>query len=102
MVAVILRNDDVANRLVGHRPDELLQESRLRRIVAGVHDHHALAGHDHQSVGVVELTDESIDVVGDFLELGLVARHGLRRSGYSRGRAGKGQGKRPPFHRSLP
>ena len=78
MVAVVLADDDVAHRLVGHRLDEVLQEARLGRVVAGIDQHHALRGDDDQRVGIVALADEGIDVVGDLDELGLLAGDGVR------------------------
>src|SRR5206468_3656928 len=79
VIAVILSDDDIADGLAGHRLDVILQEPRLRRIVAGVDHDHALSGYDHERIGVVELADESIDVIGDLLELGLLAGDRLRR-----------------------
>ena len=76
VIAVVLADDDVAHRLVGHRLDEFLQDARFRRIVAGIDHHDALRGHHHQRVGVVDLADEGVDVVGDLLELGLLAGDG--------------------------
>jgi len=76
VVAVVLGDDDVAHRLIRHRSDEILQDARLGRVVAGVDQHCTLRGHHDQRVGVVALADEGIDVVGDLLELGLVAGDG--------------------------
>ena len=53
MVAVILADDHVADRLRRHRLNECLQNSRLGRIVAGVDDHDALTRHDRHGVGIV-------------------------------------------------
>ena len=77
MVAVILSDDDVADRLRRHRLNEFLQNARLGRIVAGVHDHDALRGHDRHGIGVIQLADKGINVIGEFLKFRLVARHGV-------------------------
>ena len=53
MIAVVLRNDDIARRLRGHRLNVLEQDARLWRVVAGVDDDDALSSHDRHGVGVV-------------------------------------------------
>ena len=77
MVAVILSNDDVSDRLRRHRLNEFLQNARLGRIVAGVHDHDALRGYDRHRIGVIQLPDKGINVIGEFLKFRLVACHGV-------------------------
>src|SRR5262249_31968848 len=78
MIAMVLADDDVADGLAGHRFDEILQEPRLRRVVAGIDHDHTLARHHHQRIGVVALADEGVDAIGDLLELSLLAGDRLR------------------------
>src|SRR5215510_9385194 len=79
VIAMVLRDDEVADRLTGDRLDEILQEPLLWRVVAGVDHDHTLRGHDHERIGVVELADERVDVVRDLLELGFLSGDRLRR-----------------------
>ena len=102
MIAVVLGDDDVAHRLLRHRADEFLQDARLGRVVAGVHDDDTLRGHDDQCVGVVELADEGVDVVRDLLEFGFLAGDGVRRNGHRHRRANGHDGQRHASHESLP
>ena len=70
MIAVILRDHDVAHRLVRHRLDIFEQSAGIGIVVAGIDDDHALPGDHHHGVGVVQFADIGVDAVGDLPEFG--------------------------------
>ncbi len=74
MVIVVLRDDDVAHRLLRDRLDMFQQFARVCRVVAGVHEDDSFGGHDGHRVRVVQLADVGIDVLGELAKLGLIAR----------------------------
>jgi hypothetical protein len=75
---------------------EFLKDARFRRIIAGVHDDDAFLRHDRHGVGVIQLADKGIDVIGDLLELGFFRRDGVRRR--RRRQEYQQQGERDAFH----
>ena len=100
MVAVVLRDDNVTDRLRRDRLYVFEQNPRLWRIVAGVDQDDALRRHDHHGVGVVAFADKGVDAIGELLQLGLVTRHGQRR--YRRKHQDERNEQTNPFHDRAP